>query len=93
MRREHRRAEHHAGGKKLVDKTVFRPANRLRVELRLLEKCGRIKKRLVNLLAEDDDDMRRFLVKALEKRGLPRQPFDNGASAYDGCARSRSSCC
>jgi two-component system, cell cycle response regulator CpdR len=34
------------------------------------------------LLAEDDDDMRRFLVKALEKAGYQVSPFDNGASAY-----------
>ncbi|AMM86590.1 MULTISPECIES: cell cycle two-component system response regulator CpdR [Martelella] len=35
------------------------------------------------LLAEDDDDMRRFLVKALEKAGYQVAAFDNGASAYD----------
>ena len=35
------------------------------------------------LLAEDDDDMRRFLVKALEKAGYEVRSFDNGASAYD----------
>ncbi|PWV87330.1 two-component system cell cycle response regulator CpdR [Phyllobacterium myrsinacearum] len=35
------------------------------------------------LLAEDDNDMRRFLVKALEKAGYHVTPFDNGASAYD----------
>ena len=35
------------------------------------------------LLAEDDNDMRRFLVKALEKAGYKVQSFDNGASAYD----------
>ena len=34
------------------------------------------------LLAEDDDDMRRFLVKALEKAGYDVSSFDNGASAY-----------
>jgi two-component system, cell cycle response regulator CpdR len=34
------------------------------------------------LLAEDDDDMRRFLVKALEKAGYTVSHFDNGASAY-----------
>ncbi len=35
------------------------------------------------LLAEDDNDMRRFLVKALEKAGYQVTSFDNGASAYD----------
>lgn len=35
------------------------------------------------LLAEDDNDMRRFLVKALEKAGYSVASFDNGASAYD----------
>ena len=35
------------------------------------------------LLAEDDDDMRRFLVKALEKAGYDVSDFDNGASAYE----------
>ncbi len=35
------------------------------------------------LLAEDDNDMRRFLVKALEKAGYKVSSFDTGASAYD----------
>ena len=35
------------------------------------------------LLAEDDNDMRRFLVKALEKAGYQVLSYDNGASAYD----------
>ncbi|TIV36147.1 MAG: response regulator, partial [Mesorhizobium sp.] len=35
------------------------------------------------LLAEDDDDMRRFLVKALERAGYQVSDFDNGASAYE----------
>ena len=35
------------------------------------------------LLAEDDNDMRRFLVKALEKAGYSVISYDNGASAYD----------
>ena len=35
------------------------------------------------LLAEDDNDMRRFLVKALEKAGYKVSSFDNGASADD----------
>jgi len=34
------------------------------------------------LLAEDDDDLRRFLVKALEKAGHRVTPFAEGASAY-----------
>lgn len=35
------------------------------------------------LLAEDDEDMRRFLVKALERAGYEVTDFDNGASAYE----------
>lgn len=35
------------------------------------------------LLAEDDDDMRRFLHKALENAGYNVVSFDNGRSAYD----------
>ena len=35
------------------------------------------------LLAEDDNDMRHFLVKALEKAGYSVQSYDNGASAYE----------
>jgi two-component system cell cycle response regulator CpdR len=34
------------------------------------------------LLAEDDNDMRRFLVKALEQAGYRVVSFDNGLSAY-----------
>ena len=34
------------------------------------------------LLAEDDNDMRRFLVKALENAGFQVNSFDNGLSAY-----------
>ncbi|AGF74448.1 response regulator [Bartonella australis AUST/NH1] len=34
------------------------------------------------LLAEDDNDMRRFLTKALERAGYDVTDFDNGASAY-----------
>ena len=34
------------------------------------------------LLAEDDTDMRRFLVKALENAGFKVSPHDNGMSAY-----------
>lgn len=35
------------------------------------------------LLAEDDHDMRRFLVRALEKAGYEVVDFDNGLSAYN----------
>ncbi len=34
------------------------------------------------LLAEDDNDMRRFLAKALQNAGYDVAPFDNGLSAY-----------
>lgn len=45
------------------------------------EKRSRTMQRI--LLAEDDNDMRRFLVKALEKAGYEVTDFDNGASAYE----------
>ena len=35
------------------------------------------------LLAEDDEDMRRFLVKALQRAGYDVTDFDNGASAFE----------
>ena len=35
------------------------------------------------LLAEDDNDMRRFLAKALQGAGYDVVSFDNGRSAYD----------
>ena len=35
------------------------------------------------LLAEDDNDMRRFLVRALTKAGYEVCSFDNGKAAYD----------
>lgn len=35
------------------------------------------------LLAEDDDDMRRFLVKALENAGHEVVSYGEGASAYE----------
>ena len=35
------------------------------------------------LLAEDDNDMRRFLVKALQNAGYDVVAFDNGRSAYE----------
>src|SRR5438445_3525158 len=34
------------------------------------------------LLAEDDTDMRRFLVKALQNAGFEVTSYDNGLSAY-----------
>jgi two-component system cell cycle response regulator CpdR len=34
------------------------------------------------LLAEDDNDMRRFLAKALENAGFEVSSYDNGLSAY-----------
>ena len=35
------------------------------------------------LLAEDDNDMRRFLVKALQNAGFDVTSYDNGLSAYN----------
>jgi CheY-like chemotaxis protein len=35
------------------------------------------------ILAEDDEDMRRFLVKALEKAGHHVTSFGEGASAFE----------
>ena len=35
------------------------------------------------LLAEDDNDMRRFLARALTKAGYEVVSFDNGKAAYD----------
>ncbi|MCB1550112.1 MAG: response regulator, partial [Hyphomicrobiaceae bacterium] len=35
------------------------------------------------ILAEDDNDMRRFLCKALENAGYDVVSFDNGLSAYE----------
>ena len=35
------------------------------------------------LLAEDDNDMRRFLAKALQNAGYDVSSFDNGLSAYN----------
>jgi two-component system cell cycle response regulator CpdR len=42
---------------------------------------GQLKGRI--LLAEDDEDMRRFLAKALENAGYQVISFDNGLSAYE----------
>jgi two-component system cell cycle response regulator CpdR len=44
------------------------------------EKAGAMPK---ILLAEDDNDMRRFLVRALTNAGYAVVSFDNGRSAYD----------
>ena len=38
------------------------------------------------LLAEDDNDMRRFLVKALQHAGFSVTSFDNGLAGFE-CAR------
>ena len=40
------------------------------------------------ILAEDDDDMRRFLVKALEKAGHHVTSFGEGASAFEEIKQS-----
>ena len=40
------------------------------------------------ILAEDDDDMRRFLVKALEKAGHEVMSFGEGASAFEEIKQS-----
>ncbi len=40
------------------------------------------------ILAEDDDDMRRFLVKALEKAGHHVTAFGEGASAFEEIKQS-----
>jgi two-component system cell cycle response regulator CpdR len=46
------------------------------------------------LLAEDDNDMRRFLVKALKNAGYEVVSFDNGRSApMNACGKSPSRCC
>jgi two-component system, cell cycle response regulator CpdR len=40
-------------------------------------------RRMKILLAEDDNDMRRFLAKALQNAGYEVVSFDNGLSAYN----------
>jgi two-component system cell cycle response regulator CpdR len=40
-------------------------------------------RRMKILLAEDDNDMRRFLAKALQNAGYDVVSFDNGLSAYN----------
>ena len=44
------------------------------------------------LLAEDDNDMRRFLVKALENAGYEVTHTTTACRLTGGCARSHSSC-
>ncbi len=44
------------------------------------------------LLAEDDNDMRRFLAKALQNAGYDVLSFDNGLSAYNRLRKSPSNC-
>lgn len=41
------------------------------------------------LLAEDDDSMRRFLSKALERAGYEVVSYDNGADALEGLKEKR----
>lgn len=41
------------------------------------------------LLAEDDEDMRRFLVKALQKADHEVTSFNQGMSAYDELKKTR----
>jgi two-component system, cell cycle response regulator CpdR len=41
------------------------------------------------ILAEDDNDMRRFLVNALERAGHVVTPFAEGASAYAEVTQNR----
>ena len=45
------------------------------------------------ILAEDDNGMRRFLVKALQNAGYDVISFDTGYPLISACARSRSSSC
>ena len=45
------------------------------------------------LLAEDDNDMRRFLVKALRPRAIPSPVSTMGCLPTIVCARSRSNSC
>src|SRR5215208_1287175 len=44
---------------------------------------GRLTEMSRILLAEDDNDMRRFLAKALQNAGYEVVAFDNGRSAYE----------
>jgi two-component system, cell cycle response regulator CpdR len=51
------------------------------VEYRMSEKAEAAKPKI--LVAEDDSDMRRFLVRALAAAGYEVTSFDNGRSAYE----------
>jgi two-component system, cell cycle response regulator CpdR len=55
---------------------IFRRSEHLRKKVQRVALMSRI------LLAEDDNDMRRFLTKALEAAGYDVVSFDNGLSAY-----------
>ena len=50
---------------------------RIRCDNKVVEQMNKI------LLAEDDNDMRRFLAKALVNAGYEVTSYDNGASAYE----------
>ena len=73
----------------------------LRIRARVWHGAGpspafRLTGRMTNkiLLAEDDTDMRRFLVKALQTAGLRRHFLrQRHCRPISACARSRSSCC
>src|SRR6516162_11533490 len=47
-------------------------------------RCLRVRKMQTILLAEDDDSMRRFLAKALERAGYDVVSYGNGAEAFEG---------
>ncbi len=54
------------------------------VALRLYDQVNMQDKKMARiLLAEDDEDLRRFLVSALEKAGHAVTSFGEGASAYE----------
>ena len=44
------------------------------------------------LLAEDDNDMRRFLAKALENAGFEVSSLTTAFPPINGCGKSRSRC-
>ena len=50
----------------------------------LLVRCLRVKEMQTILLAEDDDSMRSFLAKALERAGYDVVSYGNGAEALQG---------
>lgn len=69
----------------LMDSTDSRPALCLpvKVSCRCLPEAEKHHDMTKILLAEDDNDMRRFLVKALQNAGYDVASFDNGLSAYN----------